>query len=98
MDRRGLKTPVTLKAGLLSTLFGVGANIATSGGGNNNDIAYAIRDSAGQSVERAGDKLVGRELDVQPTITIRPGARVRVWLVAISCLIRGRRDRRPSVI
>ena len=66
-----------LEAGLISTLFGVGSNVAT-GGGNNNDIAFAIRDSAGQSVQRAGDKLVEHELDVQPTITIRPGARVRV--------------------
>ncbi len=67
-----------IEAGVLSTLFGVGTNLATSGGGSNNDIAFAIRDSAGQSVERAGDKLVGHQLDVQPTINIRPGARVRV--------------------
>ena len=66
-----------LEAGLISTLFGVGSNVAT-GGGNNNDIAFAIRDSAGQSVQRAGDKLVEHQLDVQPTITVRPGARVRV--------------------
>ncbi len=66
-----------LEAGLLSTLFGVGSNIATSGG-NNDDIAFAIRDSAGQSIERAGDRLVEHQLDVQPTITVRPGARVRV--------------------
>ncbi len=65
------------EAGLISTLFGVGSSVAT-GGGNNNDIAFAIRDSAGQSVQRAGDKLVEHQLDVQPTITIRPGARVRV--------------------
>lgn len=79
-DRVDHHTGTLLKAGLLSTLFGVGANAATGGGGNNNDIAYAIRDSAGQSVERAGDKLVERQLDVQPTITIRPGARVRVLI------------------
>ena len=76
-DRVNHHTGKLIEAGLLSTLFGVGSNVATSGG-NNNDIAFAIRDSAGQSVERAGDKLVGHQLDVQPTITIRPGARVRV--------------------
>ncbi|MBA3880491.1 TrbI/VirB10 family protein [Sphingomonas sp.] len=65
-------------AGLLSTLFGVGANAATAGGGDNNDIAFAIRESAGRSVESVGDKLVERQLDIQPTITVRPGARVRV--------------------
>jgi type IV secretory pathway VirB10-like protein len=77
-DRVDNHTGKLLMAGLLSTLFGVGANAATSGGGDNNDIAYAIRESAGRSVENAGDKIVGRQLDVQPTITIRPGARVRV--------------------
>ena len=77
-DRVSHHTGKLIEAGLLSSLFGVGTNLATSGGGSNNDIAFAIRDSAGQSVERAGDKLVGHQLDVQPTITIRPGARVRV--------------------
>ena len=76
-DRVNRHTGKLLEAGLLSTLFGVGSSVAT-GGGNNNDIAFAIRDSAGQSVQRAGDKLVEHQLDVQPTITIRPGARVRV--------------------
>ena len=76
-DRVDHHTGKLLQAGLLSTLFGVGSNIATSGSGNDG-IAFAIRDSAGQSVERAGDKLVEHQLDVQPTITIRPGARVRV--------------------
>lgn len=70
-------TGALFKAALLSTLFGLGTHVAT-GGGNHDDIAFAIRDSAGQSVERAGDKLVEHQLDVQPTITIRPGARVRV--------------------
>jgi len=75
-DRVDHHTGTLFKAALLSTLFGLGAHIAT--GGDHNDIAYAIRDSAGQSVDRAGDKLVGHQLDVQPTITVRPGARVRV--------------------
>jgi type IV secretion system protein VirB10 len=77
-DRVNGHTGKLLMAGLLSTLFGVGANAATGGGGENGDIAYAIRESAGRSVENAGDKIVSRQLDVQPTITIRPGARVRV--------------------
>ena len=77
-DRVNSHTGKLLMAGLLSTLFGVGANAAMSGGGSNNDIAYAIRESAGRSVESAGDKIVNRQLDVPPTITIRPGARVQV--------------------
>jgi type IV secretion system protein VirB10 len=77
-DRIDNHTGTLLKAGLLSTLFGVGANTAMAGGGDNNDIAFAIRESAGRSLESAGDKVVSRQLDVQPTITVRPGARVRV--------------------
>lgn len=77
-DRVNNHTGKLLMAGLLSTLFGVGANAATGGGGDNADIAFAIRESAGRSVESAGDKIVSRQLDVQPTITVRPGARVRV--------------------
>ena len=77
-DRVDNHTGKLLMAGLLSTLFGVGANAATTGGGDNADIAFAVRESAGRSVESAGDKIVSRQLDVQPTITVRPGARVRV--------------------
>lgn len=78
-DRVNNHTGKLLMAGFLSTLFGVGANAATAGG-DNADIAFAIRESAGRSVESAGDKIVSRQLDVQPTITVRPGARVRVLL------------------
>lgn len=77
-DRVDKHTGKLLMAGLLSTLFGVGANAATASGGGNSGIASAIRESAGRSIESAGDKIVGRQLDVQPTITVRPGARVRV--------------------
>jgi type IV secretory pathway VirB10-like protein len=77
-DRVNNHSGKLLMAGLLSTLFGVGVNAATTGGGSNADIAFAIRESAGRSVESAGDKIVSRQLDVQPTITVRPGARVRV--------------------
>lgn len=77
-DRVNNHSGKLLMAGLLSTLFGVGANAATTGGGDNADIAFAIRESAGRSVESTGDKIVSRQLDVQPTITVRPGARVRV--------------------
>lgn len=77
-DRVDKHTGKLLMAGLLSTLFGVGAHAATAGSGDGSGIASAIRESAGRSVESAGDKIVGRQLDVQPTITVRPGARVRV--------------------
>ena len=77
-DRVDNHTGRLVVGGLLSVLFGVGANAATGGGGSNGDIAEAIRESAGRTVENAGDKIVERDLNVQPTITIRPGAKVRV--------------------
>lgn len=64
-----------VKAGMLSTLFGIGTELGNTG---DDAIADAIRDSAGQTIGRAGDRIVERQLQIQPTITIRPGARVRV--------------------
>lgn len=65
-----------IKAGIVATLFGIGTELGDSGG--DSAIAEAIRDSNGQTVGRAGDRLVERELEVRPTISIKPGARIRV--------------------
>lgn len=86
-DRVNNHTGKLLMAGLLSTLFGVGANAAAVGG-DDADIAFTIRETSGQSAEGAGNKIVGRQLDVQPTITIRAGARVRV-LVSRDLVLEG---------
>ena len=59
----------------ISTLLGVGGNLTFSG---ESDLVRAIRESTQQSVARAGDQLTSRNLDIQPTITIRPGAPVRL--------------------
>ncbi|SEH15000.1 type IV secretion system protein VirB10 [Sphingopyxis sp. YR583] len=64
------------KAGLIATLLGVGTEAAN--GGDNDAIADAIRDSSGQTIGRAGDRIVERELEIRQTISIRPGARVHV--------------------
>ena len=63
------------RAGLLSTLLGVGAELGSDG---DSDIARAIRDGAQESVGDAGQEVVRRQLDVRPTLTIRPGHPVRV--------------------
>ena len=64
------------KAAILSTILSVGAE---AGAGNNeNNLAQAIRQGASQSINQAGERVVGRSLDIQPTITIRPGFPVRV--------------------
>ena len=64
------------KAAILSTILSVGAEAGTSNSENN--LAQAIRSGASQSINQAGDRVVGRSLNVQPTITIRPGFPVRV--------------------
>src|SRR3546814_9924056 len=58
-----------IRTGLLSTLFGIGNELADGGG--DDAIADAIRDSSGETIGRAGDRIVERELQIQPTITVR---------------------------
>jgi type IV secretory pathway VirB10-like protein len=43
-----------------------------------NNLAQAIRQGASQSFNQTGEQVVGRSLNVQPTITIRPGFPVNV--------------------
>lgn len=64
-----------LKGVALSTLLGVGANLSISG---ESDLVRAVRESVQQGGARAGDQIVSKGLDIQPTITIRPGALVRL--------------------
>lgn len=64
-----------LKAALVSTLLGVGSEM---GAGNDSDLARAVRRGTQDSINRAGEQIVGRELNVRPTLTIRPGFPVRV--------------------
>lgn len=64
-----------LKGAAISTLLGVGSNLTFSG---ESDLIQAIRESTQQDTSRAADQLVSRNLSVQPTITIRPGAAVRL--------------------
>ncbi|HEX4693645.1 TrbI/VirB10 family protein [Sphingomonas sp.] len=76
-DKVDAHTWALLKGVVLSTLLGVGAELQFSG---QSDLVQALRQSTQQSVSRAGDQLTSRNLQVQPTITIRPGAPVRLVL------------------
>jgi|SRR5271166_1709841 len=60
----------------LSTLLGVGSQL----GANNNDntIVQALRRGSSDSASQAGQQVVRRNLNIQPTLTIRPGFPVRV--------------------
>jgi type IV secretory pathway VirB10-like protein len=63
-------------AAALSTLLGVGAEL----GATNNDSAIltALRRGSTDSLNQTGQQVVRRNLNIQPTITIRPGFPVRV--------------------
>jgi type IV secretion system protein TrbI len=67
---------VLFKAALLSTLLSVGSEAGTSN--NENSLVQAIRQGASQGVNQVGQRVVSRNLDIQPTLTIRPGFPVRV--------------------
>ena len=60
----------------LSTLLGVGSQ-ATFGSAQSN-LVQAIRESTSESVSQAGQRVVEKDLNEQPTITVRPGWPLRV--------------------
>ena len=67
------------KAALLSTTLGVGAELGSGAGtGSNTDIVQALSLSAANSLNQTGQQAVRRNLNIQPTLTIRPGFPVRV--------------------
>jgi type IV secretion system protein TrbI len=64
------------KASILSALLSVGSET----GANNNESALvqALRQRFSHGLSQVGEQVVGRSLNVEPTITIRPGFPVRV--------------------
>lgn len=63
------------KAAALSTLLGVGAELAAD---DNDRLISAIRGGAQDTINDAGQQIVRRQLNIAPTLTIRPGFAVRV--------------------
>lgn len=74
-DKVDFHTWQLIKSVAISTLLGIGSDLQFSGNGG---LVEAIRQSGTQNISRAGDQLTARTLDIQPTITIRPGAPVRL--------------------
>ena len=66
------------KAAVLSTLLSVGANAGI--GYNDSFLLQGLGLGASQSFSQIGEQVVGRSLNVQPTITVRPGFPVRVMV------------------
>ena len=64
------------KAAALSTLLSVGAEAGSSG--QESDIVRALRNGASDSISQTGQQIVQRQLNIAPTLTIRPGFPVRV--------------------
>jgi len=75
-DEVDLNTWEVLKGIALSTLLGVGTELTF--GNNESDLVKIIRESTQQSTNRAGQKLVDQTLNIQPTITVRPGWPLRI--------------------
>ena len=64
-----------MKAAGLSTLLAVGTELATS---DEDRLIRAIRDGAQDTINQAGQQIIQRQLQVAPTLTVRPGFPVRV--------------------
>ncbi|MGE0852624.1 MAG: TrbI/VirB10 family protein [Hyphomicrobiaceae bacterium] len=77
-DAVDLHTWKLLKGVALATVLGVGSSLAFGSGSGDSDIIRALRESTGQTTNRAGQRLIERELNVQPTLTVRPGWPLRV--------------------
>jgi len=63
------------KAAGLSTLLAVGTELAVS---DEERLVAAIRDGAQDTINDAGQQIIRRQLQIAPTLTIRPGFPVRV--------------------
>jgi type IV secretory pathway VirB10-like protein len=59
-------------------LVGTEVNSGTDANDTNSAIIQALRRGAGDSVNQTGQQVVRRNLNIQPTLTIRPGFPVRV--------------------
>lgn len=75
-DKVDLHTWQLLKGVTLSTLLGVGTQLSL--GSDESDLVRAIRQSTQQAANQAGQQIVSKNLDIQPTIVVRPGWPLRI--------------------
>jgi type IV secretion system protein VirB10 len=75
-DQVDLHTWQMLKGVALATVLGVGSELIF--GSSDDDLIRALQLSTQSTTNRAGQRLIERHLNVQPTITVRPGWPLRV--------------------
>jgi type IV secretion system protein TrbI len=75
-DRVNFHTWRLLKGVGIATLLGVGTELSL--GRSESDLVRAIRESTQQNAGQAGQQITAKNLEVQPTITVRPGSPLRV--------------------
>ena len=64
------------KAAALSSILGIGTQIGV--GNNENGLVQALRQGPADTLNQAGQQVIGRSLNIAPTLTIRPGFLVEV--------------------
>jgi len=74
-DKVDSHTGKFIKASVLSSILGVGTELASD---DEDRIVRALQNSGQQTVNVAGQRMVDRSLNVEPTISIRPGWRFSV--------------------
>ena len=75
-DKVDLHSWQLLKGVALSTLLGVGTQLSL--GSDESDLVRALRQSTQQSANQAGQQIVSKNFNIQPTITVRPGWPLRI--------------------
>jgi type IV secretion system protein VirB10 len=75
-DQVDFHTWKLLKGVALATVLGVGSELAF--GSSDSDLIRALQQSTQATTNRAGQRLIERQLNVQPTITVRPGWPLRL--------------------
>jgi type IV secretion system protein VirB10 len=75
-DELDLHTWKLLKGVALATVLGVGSELVF--GFSDSDLVKALQQSTQATTNRAGQRLIERQLNVQPTIKVRPGWPLRV--------------------
>jgi type IV secretion system protein TrbI len=63
-------------AAALSTVMGIGTELGSNA--NDSSIASALRQGSSNSLSQTGQQVTQRNLNIQPTLTVRPGFPVRV--------------------